>query len=49
MKKIGFIVLMVVLLCTATAGEGLIAGLSAIVFAILGAKKIISLGYGTAK
>lgn len=46
MKKIGFIILMAVLFCTAVAGEGLIAGLSAIACAIMGAKKIISCGYG---
>lgn len=46
MKKIVFIILMAVLFCTAVAGEGLIAGLSAIACAILGAKKIISCGYG---
>lgn len=40
---------MVVLLCTAVAGEGIIAGLSAIAFAVLGANKIMSLGYGIEK
>lgn len=47
MKKIGFIVLMVALLCIAVAGEGIWAGLSAVAFSGLSARTIMKLGYGT--
>lgn len=47
MKKIGFIILMAVLFCTAVAGEGLIAGLSAIAFSVIGGLKLY--GNGTEK